>query len=426
MLSCHLVIYLTYIPKSVYKMKILHFNTFDTGGAAQGSWRIHQALSAAGVNSFYSSLYISDNNKNLNKIGVPQARCIKIKYRLLQLCFKHLYKNNHKYFTYNIIKNNPLELIKKIKPDIIHFHWIAQNIISFYAMRQIVSLTIPVVWTIRDAWPMTGGCHLFIDCQQWKTGCKDCQEFRLPFQVLARYQWKEKEKSYPKLNPHIVVLSKQFENIIKNSPLLNRYKHTLIPNGIDTGIFRPIDKRAARDILNLPQDAKFILFGAVNTDDYYKGYDLLQAALKKIYTPNTRCLVFGYSTAKKGNNHLQTHYLGYIHDQISLAIIYSAADVFVCPSRAESFSNTTLEALACGVPVVAFPVGAIPEMVVHKSNGILATPYSADELAQGINYILEDDIRQQEMSISARKTVINSYSFTVIAGKYKELYDSLI
>lgn len=407
-------------------MKILHFNTFDTGGAAQGSWRVHQALSAAGIDSSYASLYISDNNKSLHKIKIPQPICFRIKHKLFQRLVSLLYKDNHKYFTYNIIRNSLIDLIKSANPDIIHFHWIAQNSVSFYAMQQIASLNIPVVWTIRDTWPITGGCHFFADCQQWKIGCKDCQEFRPPFQALARYQWKKKERLYPKLNPHIVVLSKQFENIINGSPLLNGYKHTLIPNGVDTDIFRPIDKRVAREILKIPQDAKFILFGAVQTNDYRKGYDLLKAALKKIERQNTRCLVFGSSTANKEDNHLPTHYLGYIHDQILLAVIYSAADVFVCPSREESFSNTTLEALACGVPVVAFPVGAIPEMIVHKSNGILATPYSADELAQGINYILEDDIRQQEMSISARKTAINSYSFTVIAEKYKELYNSLI
>lgn len=407
-------------------MKILHFNTFDTGGAAQGSWRVHQALSAAGINSSYASLYISDNNKSLHKIKIPQSIFFKIKYKLFQRLVPPLYRGNHKYFTYNIIRNSLIDLIKSANPDIIHFHWIAQNGISFYAMQQIASLNIPVVWTIRDTWPITGGCHFFADCQQWKTGCKDCQEFRSPFQAVARYQWKKKERSYPKLNPHIVILSKQFENIINNAPLLNRYKYTLIPNCVDIDTFRPIDKRVAREILKIPQDANFILFGAVQTNDYRKGYDLLKAALKKIEKENTRCLVFGSSTANKEDNHLPTHYLGYIHDQILLAIIYSAADVFVCPSREESFSNTTLEALSCGVPVVAFPVGAIPEMIKHKRNGMLATPYNAEDLAQGINYILEDNIRRHEMSIFARAKVINSYSFQIVAEKYKGLYSSLI
>ena len=121
-------------------MKILHFNTFDTGGAAQGSWRVHQALSAAGINSSYASLYISDNNKSLRKIKISQSIFFKIKYKLFQRLTPILYKSNHKYFTYNIIKNSLIDLIKSANPDIIHFHWIAQNRSHFIIPEKVIKI----------------------------------------------------------------------------------------------------------------------------------------------------------------------------------------------------------------------------------------------------------------------------------------------
>ncbi len=107
--------------------------------------------------------------------------------------------------------------------------------------------------------------------------------------------------------------------------------------------------------------------------------------------------------------------MGELHDEITLALAYSAADVFVCPSREESFSNTTLESLACGTPVVGFAVGGIPDMIEHKVNGMLATPHDPQELAAGIAYVLEEEERREAMGRAARQTVVERYSYPVVA-----------
>lgn len=408
-------------------MKILHFNTSDSGGAAQGSWRIHQALCLAGMDSLYAVKYSSDRSKAHAKIIIPQdTRGFRFKKKIFSKALDRLYKNeNHIYFTYNILANSFYSFIKNISPDIIHFHWIADGFISLHAMREIASLDIPVVWTIRDSWAMTGGCHFFSDCQEWQSGCKYCRLFKIPQCSLARYQWEQKKIAYLNISPHLISLSKQFIMYINQSPLLNKYPCSIISNTIDTKIFRPIPQNIARQILNIPSESNYILFSAIDTDDYRKGYDLLQNALSKITSHNVHCLVLGQASQQEYNK-FPTHYLGYMHDQLSLAIIYSAADIFVCPSREESFSNTTLEALACGTPVVAFPVGAISEMVSHKNNGVLIPPYDTEKFAFGIDYLLKNEDIRKKMSIAAREKVTSTYSYPIIAKKHIDLYNNIL
>ncbi len=416
-------------------MKILHLNTFENrGGAAIAARRLHTALNQDG--RVASTLGVKEKDSDAaDVVALPCYRS--------NISGKILSKANDKllswyapkantFFSAYLLPNRLASAIKALQPDIVHLHWIAGNFISPYVLQQIASLSVKTVWTLHDTWAFTGGCHYFRSCQKWQQQCYNCPELSRKFPCdLAKLQWQLKERAYKKLQPTVIGLSKQFAADIEQSALLKDFQTVQLPNTIDTEIFRPIPKNIARNLLGLPAHGHYILFGACSaTNDPRKGYDLLAQALSVFPShtkKDTTCLVFGasHSTIKQTHN-LTTLFLGELHDELTLALAYSAADVFVCPSREESFSNTTLEALACGTPVAGFAVGGIPDMIEHKVNGMLATPHDPQELAAGIAYILEDQERREAMGRAARRKVEENYAYPVVAKQYIELYNRIL
>jgi glycosyltransferase involved in cell wall biosynthesis len=205
---------------------------------------------------------------------------------------------------------------------------------------------------------------------------------------------------------------------------------TVIPNGIDTKVFRPLERRFAREVLGLPQDRPLILFGAVRArDDPRKGYSTLQHALALLAdAPSVpELVVFGSEGDPDANlGTLPIRFMGHIQDDITLALLYSAADVFVAPSIEENLSNVVMEALACGLPCAAFAVGGMNDLIDHRANGYLARPHEPEDLAAGITWILADEQRRSEMATAARKKVESNFSIDQIACRYLELYHTVL
>ncbi|MEE8624333.1 MAG: glycosyltransferase, partial [Acidiferrobacterales bacterium] len=175
-----------------------------------------------------------------------------------------------------------------------------------------------------------------------------------------------------------------------------------------------------------------ILFGAIrSTSDKRKGFEHLQRALhllaKRGWKDKAAVLVVGASEpANAPDLALSAHYLGKLQDDISLAALYSAADVFVAPSLQENLSNMVMEALACGTPCVTFDVGGMPDMIEHRHNGYLAIAFEPEDLAAGISYVLDDEQRHQALSRRARKKVEEKFELTQIASRHKALYEEVV
>jgi glycosyltransferase involved in cell wall biosynthesis len=206
----------------------------------------------------------------------------------------------------------------------------------------------------------------------------------------------------------------------------------VIPNGLDPERYKPLERRFARELLKLPQDKQLILFGAMgSTSDRRKGFHLLQPALECLsqsgWQAQTELVVFG---ASKPNSQpdfgLKAHYLGTLSDDISIALVYAAADVFVAPSVQDNLPNTVMEAIACGTPCVAFNIGGLPDMIEHQQNGYLARPYEKDDLANGIAWVLQDEQRWQSLSRRAREKVEQEFTLEIQARRYLKLYHEVL
>ena len=218
----------------------------------------------------------------------------------------------------------------------------------------------------------------------------------------------------------------------KQSSLFKDKRIEIIPNGIDTECFKPRDKQFARDLFSLPQDKYLILFGAVNsTSDERKGFQYLQSALQRLgasgWADKAELVIFGASEPTHAPDlGLKANYLGNFHDDEAISLLYAACDIFVAPSTQDNLPNTVMEALACGLPSIAFSIGGMRDLIEHEQTGMLVQPFNDEDLAKGIAWILSDDNRRMFLSQRARKKAEQEFMLDIQAKRYIDLYQDII
>lgn len=407
-------------------MKILHISTSDLdGGAARAAYRLHQGLLRDGVES-----------QMLVRAKIsPDKTVIRHKPLLAQIGSKvdgfplRFYpKRDRSMFSVQWFPDNIAAQVKKINPDIINLHWTHNG---FLRIESLAKLGKPIVWTLHDMWAFTGGCHYNQECDRYKKGCGYCPQLKSNKEKdLSRKLWQRKNKAWKDLNFTIITPSQWMSKCVSQSPLFEHAEIKVIPYSLDTSIYKPIDKLAARQILNLPKNKKLILFGAGSTStDPRKGFQFLTKALQNLDLERWRdelgLVVFGESQSAAPPVELDTYYVGRLNDEISLALIYASADIFVAPSMQDNLPNTVLESLACGTPCVAFEIGGMPDMITPYETGYLASPFNIKELSQGIEWVLEDSDRWLRLSDNARKRAVEEFRLDIQSQRYINLYKAL-
>lgn len=406
-------------------MRIAFFNSYDSGGgASRSALRLANQLNKdveLSVNMFVR--FKQENNKNVYKLKEPIiVKALNFIASILDsYIFSKIVKNTKLFWSISILPRFYSKKQVFNEYDILHVHWLGNEFISsnmFYKFNK------TIIWTFHDSAPFTGGCHIPLDCNKYTNGCKDCSQIKYSF--LCRRMIKKKKRYWSDMKIVIVCPSKWLAHCAEKSEVFKKKPIFVIPNGIDCVQYKPIEKSIAKKVLNLVGTTKYILFGAINsTQDINKGFDILLDALSKVKLENTEIIVFGSNCSDLADHiPIKINFIGSLHDEISLSLLYSAANLFVCPSRSENLPNTILESMACGTPVVGFNIGGIPDIIDHKVNGYLATPFSSDDLAQGINWILEDENRYSQLSAKAREKVSNCFNIDTVAQKYKHLYKS--
>ena len=205
----------------------------------------------------------------------------------------------------------------------------------------------------------------------------------------------------------------------------------VIPTPINLKVYRPWPKSVAREMFGLPKSAPLILFGAwTGGASANKGSDLLHQALPDVAAkmPLAQAIVFGQSSSGSSSEDspMPIHYAGSLNDDYSLALLYSAADVMVVPSRIESLCQTALEAEACGTPVVCFDKSGLKDAVAHNKTGLRVTPYSVEELADAVVRILQDSELRAKMSEECPKHVARMCEPESVAARYRAVFSRAI
>ena len=221
-------------------------------------------------------------------------------------------------------------------------------------------------------------------------------------------------------------------NYVRTSELMHQWPVSVVPHPIDTLVWQPIEKRLARQLFGLPQNCPLLLFGAMSgSHDKNKGFDLLLTALSQLRSipslQHLQLVVFGQRAPRSGTLlDFPIHYAGYLHDDLTLRVLYSAADLMIVPSRHESFGQTASEAHACGTPVVAFNTGGLADVVDDRVTGVLAKPFEPASLAASICWALEDSSRLYCMGLAARERAESLWSPNRVAAMYSEVYERAI
>lgn len=419
-------------------MKVLHICTNDSGGAGIAVHRLHLGLKLINVSSKMLILHptfpsndivqFREKNNSIKRIWN------KMRNELISLEFK-VYKKNRSpgldtfsddRSIYDISKH---PLVKEA--TVIHLHWIA----CMVDYREFFSATMdkPIIWTLHDMNPFTGGCHVAGECTKYETGCGACPQLGSSnLRDLSRRIFKRKEKTYERRNIHFVAPSDWLAGCAKKSSLLKSFKIDIIPHGIQNSVFTKRDRKFSRDLLNLPQDKTLILFGAVYKTEN-KGFGYLMQALRQLKnntkTRNIALVTFG--PIQDIDNSLEEmgydiYQLGYVDNENFLSHIYSAVDIFVIPSIQEAFGLVCLESMACGTPVVGFAVGGIPKMIYPYKTGFLVEPKNTEGLYRSIEYMIDHPQEREEMGRNARKIVEQEYTLEMQAQRYCKLYESIL
>ena len=416
-------------------MRVILINTSERiGGAAIAANRLMEALKAQGIKA-----KMLVRNK---QTGQSTVVALKPSWRMVwQFVWERVVIwtanrfSRQNLFAVDIANtgNDITSLPEFQQADIVHLHWVNQGMLSLKDIRKILDSGKPVVWTMHDMWPCTGICHYARRCDHYRTACHNC-----PYLAggrrnkdLSATTFRRKQALYAGRQIHFVTCSRWLEGQARQSALLQGMPVTSIPNAINTNLFRPHDKAAARRKLQLPQDMRLMLFGSVKITDKRKGIDYLVKACRLLADqhPELRdrlaVVAFGRNSQQLGSLlPFKVYPLDFVTGDHQLVDIYNAVDLFATPSLEDNLPNTIMEAMACGTPCVGFNVGGIPEMIDHLHNGYVATYRDAGDFANVIYWLLTEPGYDSLCEQAARKAATH-YAESVVAKKYIDLYNKL-
>ncbi len=426
-------------------MKVLHLNYTDSGGgSAIASLNLVEAQNKNGIEAklgvikkktnfhFVISLLKKRNFfvKLLN--GVVYTIQYALSYiKVYNFDFPCLFfkttnsilhsKNNKTLIDVNWINNSDF--------DIIHLHWINADMIS---IKDIAKIKKPIIWTMHDSWPFCGAEHhpnVLENDDRYRMGYYKYNKPKSSKGIdLCRNVWNKKKKYLQKKDIVFISPSTWERDCLKQSKLFSEKECFVIPNIVQKNVFKPFDKLTIRKLLNIPSDKKVLGFGAAYDIDNPKGikgsYYLLQLLQNQPLPDDYFLVIFG-SVSPSFSSKITVPFFssGFISNPYIMAQLYNACDCFICPSLIENLPTTCLESICCGVPVTAFNVGGTKDIIEHKVNGYLATPYDVEDLKTGVDYCISN---YRELSENCLKKAEKDFDNNIIVQKHIEVYESIL
>ena len=402
-------------------MKVVHlwrgYTRTEGGGGGLAMYELHRGLRLRGVDSRVVCDIKTDNDE-----GVGLAPRWRADTQLARATTRVGLNDIHRLSSFAVPEH---ELVSDA--TVAHVHGTHTGFFNYLALPRLGRAK-PLVFTLHDMWALTGHCAQSHGCMRWQTGCGRCPSLDIhpaTRREATRLEWRLKRFAFLRANPWLVVPSRWLENLVEQSALAS-LPRSRIPIGVDTDALRPIDRRAARRRLDVPPDANVILFVAQTLSDPAKGIDLLAAALSQLCDRDVVVLLMGDGgDAIAERLPVPSIALGYVADPREKATAYSAADVFVSPTRADNFPLVLMEASSCGTPSVAFDVGGVSDIVVDGTTGLLAPAGDAARLGAHIADLLAAPERRRAMSVAARDRAISHLSLAREVERYLELYQAM-
>lgn len=413
--------------RSTEALRVVHVT--HTVSAASACYRLHRALAASGaVRSTVAALRATVRDPEVRVARASGVDALRgLASTAAERALRIAWRLDRRYdFDPGRAERFDWRAIERLAPDVLHLHWIGGGVLS---AARLGALPWPTVLTLHDSWAVTGGCHVpeQAGCARFEHGCGACPMLaRAHDDDLTARTWRAKRRAWEGRPFELIAPSRWMADRASASPLLRDHAVHVVAHGIDLDTWRPVDRAAARAAFNLAPDDTVILTGAWNPfRDRNKGFDLACAAVRALgrgRANSPTLLVFGDDA--RPSTDLRVRTLGAIRDPSRLRALYAAADVTVVASRAESFSLVALESLACGTPVAAFDATGLRTVLAHRDGGWLAQPWSTDDLADGIAWLLApaNATAQRE---AARTRAVEHFSAAASVAAHARVYASL-
>ena len=386
-------------------------------GAFKGANLLHNDLLKYNINS--KIIYDEQNTK---------IKFLKSKLRQsIEKLPKILYpKRQNTSFSSSIIGYNFFNDKTYINSNIIHLHWINNGFFNISHLRKINR---PIVWTIRDMWPFTGGCHYSLGCEKFISKCNRCPQLSSNKNYdLSTFIQNRKGKYYNK-KIKFVVNSNWMNKMASKSSLLKNYEILTFFPSFDLNNFYEDKDKNYLNSLNINSNKKIILYGAQNIEAKYKGFKYFLECLDHLEKEKYTIVFFGNFWNEKAlkEKNIEFINLGFISDQNIQRKLFSLADVFVATSLQEGFPKTVVESLLCKTPIVYFKETAIEDVCENKKIGGYGADYcDSKDLANGIKWITENNTKVKEIIDKAIFKIKNEFNSEKLIKKYIELYNTLI
>lgn len=395
-------------------LRVLHLSTYaSNGGAARAATALDSALKAAGVDSRIATA----GGKRFHI-----ARALDRQLWRLQRSPIATWRSPARFGSLTAAQINASDA------DVVNLHWVTDG---FMSIEEIGKITKPVVWSLYDMWPFCGSEHYGVDSPdaRWRTGYS--QENRPNGESgldIDRWAWTRKRHRWTPMN--MVPASTWLEGVVRSSALMGTWPVTRIPHVVDTHRFAPMDKAQARMRAALPQEIPLILFlASAGIFDQRKGFDLLEDALVSVHSahPDAQVLVAGpKSSGYESPSGVPIIWQGEVNGDENLQTLYCASDLLVVPSREDNMPLTAMEAQSCGIPVVAFNVGGLPDILVHDETGFLVPPGNTEALADAISALLRDRLLLGSFAEGAVHHAQQTWAPEVISAKYLSVYSTAL
>lgn len=416
-------------------MRISHVATNDiSGGAARAAYRLHTGLRNLGHDSRMLVAHKASDDSDVALFQPTRDLPSRVRRRVLSKLMARSWKRlatrppGATFFSDDRSAFGA-EMVEQLPPcDILQLHWVS-TFVDYRKFFQGVPRELPIVWTLHDMNPFTGGCHYSGDCEKFRASCGACPELLSEVaDDFSAQSWRRKELAISHRDVRgiqIVTPSRWLAEQARASSLFGRMPIEVIPYGLDMETFQPRDRKAAREKFGIDRAAKVALFVAEWATEKRKGLDLFLEAVRRMNKSAEFCLVGIGRGLPKELGGVRSVSIEYVRDDMTMSMAYSLADVFVIPSLQDNLPNTSLEALACGVPTVAFSVGGLVDVVRPGKTGALVSPGDVQGLGDAIANFLGKDDERSTMAAECRRVAVEEYALEVQARRYAALYESI-
>lgn len=404
--------------------KVLHVTYDVAGGAGRAAQRIHEAVSLAGIDSTLVSAR-SPQDRAGGRVSRTMRRVYYGVRGRAEAAVNGLMKPPHKSPRWTaVIPSQWAGFVNASNYDIVHLHWVCGGMIS---IADIGRFRKPVVWTMHDMWAFCGSEHVAGDDRFSVGYLASTRPPGLRGFDLDAWTWERKRRCWTS-EFRIVAPSHWMASCVKRSALMGRWEVAVVPNPIDTTIWSPPSRSSARAALGIAQDSAVLcVVGIDGAISPHKGYDLLLAALPLIPAIGP-LVVFVVGRSEGWRPQIQGvefRFLGLVADDEVLRQAYAASDATVVPSRIDNLPNTAVEAASCGLPIAAFAIGGLPDIVDHGVSGYLAEPFDVGGLARAISWVLGRDTGPAA-GVAGRSRAVERFGMLHVGRRYADVYQAAL